>query len=114
MRLRGDPAPLLPTCDQRILSEVTWKDEPKEDGKSKHKKVPGGVQVDELQVGQADSSDHPCRRNSRLSPNELPKASDRVSMWAQTPGHLALNRLGWGWTVPKGSGPIQQSIVLSP
>lgn len=31
------------TCDERVLPEVTWKDEPKEDGKSQHKEVPGRI-----------------------------------------------------------------------
>ena len=29
--LPQDSRPVSPTCDERVLSEVTWKDEPKED-----------------------------------------------------------------------------------
>lgn len=41
--LPQDSRPVSPTCDERVLSEVTWKDEPKEDWKSKHKEVPGRI-----------------------------------------------------------------------
>lgn len=46
------------TGDERILFEVAWQHQAKEDGKAQNKEVPGGVEVYKLQVGQSDGCDH--------------------------------------------------------
>lgn len=47
------------TIDQGVLSEVTWKKKCKEDGKSKHKKVPGRIPANDLQVREVNNFHHP-------------------------------------------------------
>lgn len=46
------------TCDQRVLFEVAWQHQPKEDREAQNKEVPGGVQINKLQVGQSHCCDH--------------------------------------------------------
>lgn len=46
------------TGDERVLFEVAWQHQAKEDGKAEDKEVPGGVEVHKLQVGQSDGRDH--------------------------------------------------------
>ena len=47
------------TGDQRVLLQVAGQHQAEEDGEAQHKEVPGGVEVHELQVGQAHGGDHP-------------------------------------------------------
>lgn len=46
------------TGDERVLFEVAWQHQAKEDGKAQNKEVPGGVEVHKLQVGQSHGRDH--------------------------------------------------------
>ena len=46
------------TCDQRVLFEVARQHQTEEDGEAQDKEVPGGVEVDKLQVGQSHCCDH--------------------------------------------------------
>lgn len=50
------------TGDERVLFEVAWQHQAKEDGKAQNKEVPGGVEVDKLQVGQSNGRDHSKER----------------------------------------------------
>lgn len=51
----------------RVHVQVGRQSETKEHGKPKNKEVPRGVQVHQLQVGEADSCDHTCTRNAPSS-----------------------------------------------
>lgn len=51
----------------RVRFQVCWQSETKEHGKPKNKEVPRGVQVHQLQVGEADSRDHTWTRNAPSS-----------------------------------------------
>lgn len=83
-----DSRPLSPTCDQRVLSEVTWKNKPKEYGESKHKQVPGRIQINELQVREANGCDHSWREKHQ---NTVPEFTNYDTLtgypggWGQAP-----------------------------
>lgn len=53
----GSSVSLL-TGDQRVLLEVARQHETKEDGETQNEEVPGGVEVNKLQVGQSHRCDH--------------------------------------------------------
>lgn len=55
------------TSDERVLFEVAWQHQAKEDGKAQNKEVPGGVEVDKLQVGQSNCRDHSKERAEQSS-----------------------------------------------
>lgn len=74
-----DSRPLSPTCDQRVLSEVTGKNKPEEYGESKHKQVPGRIQINELQVREADGCDHSWREKRQNTVPEFTRG------WGQAP-----------------------------
>lgn len=74
-----DSRPLSPTCDQRVLSEVTGKNKPEEYGESKHKQVPGRIQINELQVREADGCDHSWREKRENTVPEFTRG------WGQAP-----------------------------
>lgn len=46
------------TGDQWVLFEVAWQHQTEEDRETQNKEVPGGVEVNELQVGQSNCCDH--------------------------------------------------------
>lgn len=57
------------TGDQWVLFEVARQHQTEKDGEAQDKEVPGGVEIDKLQVGQSHSCDH-TKQGAEQSPQD--------------------------------------------